>query len=171
MDLDFDTWTLVPGLVTWTLGPDKHKFRLDGCLDPDTWTWKWESEFLYFDGSLVTWAWVTSVNTPLGTSAPSLGSKHAPETTSKTAPTPEPTPILIYPHLHLPFLCSTCNDVSCFHPSIHIQFRLGCCPCPILWDWQHQAMWNTGSPYISDLRVNGSQATNTNTGLCTFKLS
>ena len=22
-------------------------------------------------------------------------------------------------------------------PSIHIQFRLRCCPCPILWGWQH----------------------------------
>ena len=27
-------------------------------------------------------------------------------------------------------------------------FRLGCCPCPIQWGWQHQAMLNSGSPSI-----------------------
>ena len=30
-------------------------------------------------------------------------------------------------------------------------FRLGCCPCPIQWGWQHQATPNTGSPSISVL--------------------
>ena len=39
----------------------------------------------------------------------------------------------------------------------------------ILWDWQHQAMSNTGSPCISVLRVYGSQATSTDTSLHTFR--
>ena len=34
-----------------------------------------------------------------------------------------------------------------------------CCPCPIQRGWQHQAKPNTGSPSISVLRVNPSQAT------------
>ena len=33
------------------------------------------------------------------------------------------------------------------HMNISI-FRLRCCPCPILWGWQHQAMSNTGSLYL-----------------------
>ena len=27
-----------------------------------------------------------------------------------------------------------------FSIDIHIHFRLRCCPCPILWGWQHQAI-------------------------------
>ena len=37
-------------------------------------------------------------------------------------------------------------------------FRLRCCPCPILWGQQHQAMLNTGLPCISVLWVNASWA-------------
>ena len=40
---------------------------------------------------------------------------------------------------------------------------------PILWVWQHQAILNTGSPCISGMRVNSSQATNTDIGLHTFR--
>ena len=35
-------------------------------------------------------------------------------------------------------------------------YRLGCCPCPIQWGWQHQAMLNTCSPCVY---VSASQAT------------
>ena len=35
--------------------------------------------------------------------------------------------------------------------------------------WLHEAISNTGSPCISVLRVNGSQATNTDIGLHTFR--
>ena len=48
-------------------------------------------------------------------------------------------------------------------------FRLGCCPCPIQWGWQHQAMPTTGSPSISVLRVNTGQATFTDISLDTFR--
>ena len=44
-------------------------------------------------------------------------------------------------------------------------FTLGCCPCPIQWGWQYQAMPNTGSPSISALLVNPGQATITVTVL------
>ena len=43
--------------------------------------------------------------------------------------------------------------------AIQIHFRLRCCPCPILWGWQHQAMLNTCSPCISVFRVSARQAT------------
>ena len=39
------------------------------------------------------------------------------------------------------------------HPSIpsinHIHFRLRCCPCPILWGWQHQARCQTPAVHAS----------------------
>ena len=48
-------------------------------------------------------------------------------------------------------------------------FRLGCCPFPIQWGWQHQAMPNTASPSISVLWVNLSQATYNDVSLDTFR--
>ena len=48
-------------------------------------------------------------------------------------------------------------------------FRLGCCPCPIKWGWQHQRKPNIGSPSISVLWVNRSQATITDISLDTFR--
>ena len=48
-------------------------------------------------------------------------------------------------------------------------FRLGCCPFPIQWGWQHQDMPNTASPSISVLWVNLSQATYNDFSLDTFR--
>ena len=45
-------------------------------------------------------------------------------------------------------------DLMKNHHHIISIFRLGCCPCPIQWGWQHQAMPNSGSPSISVLCVN-----------------
>ena len=59
-----------------------------------------------------------------------------------------------------------------FHPSIHPYrnpFRLRCCPCPILWGWQHQATSNTGSPCISVMCVNASYATRIDISFHTFR--
>ena len=52
---------------------------------------------------------------------------------------------------------------SCIKPSLSI-FRLGCCPYPIQWSWQHQATPNTGSLSTSVLWV-----TNTDISLDTFR--
>ena len=57
---------------------------------------------------------------------------------------------------------------SCIiHPSISF-FYLVCCPCPILWCCQHQAMWNTDSQCISGLWVIASQGTITDINLHTI---
>ena len=53
--------------------------------------------------------------------------------------------------------------------SNHIHFRLMCCPCPILWGLQYQAISNTGSPCISVKWVNVSTATLIDISLPTFR--
>ena len=63
------------------------------------------------------------------------------------------------------FETSWCHLTS---PSIHIHFRLGCCPCAILWGWQHKVMSNSDFPCISVLRVNNSQTMNTDISLHSF---
>ena len=60
------------------------------------------------------------------------------------------------------------HHASSINPSISI-FRLRWCPCPILWGWRHQTLLNTGSPCISVLWVNASQATLIDISLHTFR--
>ena len=60
------------------------------------------------------------------------------------------------------------NSLFFHHPSISI-LRLRCCPCPIIWGWQHQAMSNTGSPCKSVLWMNASQATLIDVSLYIFR--
>ena len=55
---------------------------------------------------------------------------------------------------------------SLIHP---YPFYIRVLPMPIPWGWQHQVILNTGSPCISGIWVNSSQATNTDIGLHTFR--
>ena len=55
------------------------------------------------------------------------------------------------------------------HPSISI-FRLRCYSCPNLWGWQHQAMSNTGFPWIFVWWVSASQATHFDISLHAFTM-
>ena len=63
-------------------------------------------------------------------------------------------------------VCSSRPGKRCYTSQCALG-RLWCCPCPILWAW-YQAMSNTSSPCISVLRINGSQANDTNISLHTF---
>ena len=74
--------------------------------------------------------------------------------------------------IHIQQYKSTCSfrPSTSIYPSISI-FRLRCCPCPILWGWQHQVpctMSNTSSPCIFVMWVNASQATLIDISLDTY---
>ena len=82
----------------------------------------------------------------------------------------------IYEYLHavcmftcVLYVCILSCHFILFPMFIILIFRLGFCPCPVQWGWQHQAMLNTGSPSISVLWVNSSPATITDISLDTFR--
>ena len=51
-------------------------------------------------------------------------------------------------------ICPSVQKIALTHwrmnPSIHIHFRLRCCPCPILWGWQNNLTINKGYNHDND---------------------